>query len=42
MTYKAIVTKINTRKLEGADKLLIGQCGNYQVVVRGVRQSRGW
>lgn len=33
MTYKAIVTKINTRKLEGADKLLIGQCGNYQVVV---------
>lgn len=33
MTYKAIVTKITTRKLEGADRLLIGQCGNYQVVV---------
>ena len=31
--YKAIVTKIRTRPLPGADRLQIGQCGQYQVVV---------
>jgi hypothetical protein len=33
MSYKAIVARIYTRPLPGADKLVIGSCGNYQVVV---------
>ena len=33
MSYKAIVAKIHTRPLIGADNLLIGTCGSYQVVV---------
>ena len=33
MAYEAIVTKIITRPLPGADKLLIGSVGAYQVVV---------
>lgn len=31
--YKAIVCKIHTREFPGADRLLIGQCGAYQVIV---------
>lgn len=33
MSYKAVVTRIYTRPLEGADKLVIGSCGSYQVIV---------
>lgn len=33
MIYKAIVTRIHTRPLLGADNLVIGSCGSYQVVV---------
>ena len=33
MAYEAIVTRIITRPLPGADKLLIGSVGAYQVVV---------
>lgn len=33
MTYKAIACRIRVRPLLGADKLQIGACGNYQVVV---------
>jgi hypothetical protein len=33
MTYKAIVAKIYIRELPGADKLVIGSCGSYQVIV---------
>lgn len=31
--YKAIVCRIHTREFPGADRLLIGQCGAYQVIV---------
>ena len=31
--YKAVVSKIQTRPLPGADRLLIGACGQYQVIV---------
>lgn len=33
MTYKAIVARIHTRPLPGADNLVIGTCGAYQVIV---------
>lgn len=33
MSYKAVVTRITTRPLPGADRLLIGACGQYQVIV---------
>lgn len=31
--YKAIVSRIHTRPLAGADNLVIGSCGAYQVIV---------
>ena len=31
--YKAVVSRIQTRPLPGADRLLIGACGQYQVIV---------
>lgn len=33
MSYQAIVARIHTRPLPGADRLVIGTCGNYQVIV---------
>lgn len=33
MGYKAIVSKISVRPLAGADRLQIGSCGAYQVIV---------
>ena len=33
MSYKAIVSRIHTRPLAGADNLVIGSCGAYQVIV---------
>lgn len=33
MSYMAIISRIHTRPLPGADKLLIGSCGAYQVIV---------
>lgn len=33
MTYKALVCRVSTRPHPNADKLLIGSCGQYQVIV---------
>lgn len=33
MSYKAVVSRIHVRPLPGADRLQIGTCGQYQVIV---------
>lgn len=33
MSYNAIVVRVHTREFPGADNLLLGQCGQYQVIV---------